>query len=283
MKYRIKIDGGAQPNPGEAAAGAVVFTDQNPQAIFAKAKYLGPNITNNVAEHEALILALKIAIAMGIQSVRIESDSKVVVNHFNGDWNVHDETLKGLIVIERRLASKIKNLTVEWVGREGVQEAHNVVQSEIEYQLKIKGIHGKGKGKERIFADVSKFLADNSVHVIHKTDIAFFVPGCAIIPIWDFHMFDGIAYPRIEEELQKDANLLNEEIPVIVAWRPYGQNEKPVKGNRLPVKRELHMWPDGGPELLTAYWDYGLISYVLQPARELAWWKFGEQILKGVV
>ena len=56
-KLLIFTDGGSRGNPGPAAGGVVIKNDTG-GIILKTSKYLGET-TNNVAEYEALILALQ--------------------------------------------------------------------------------------------------------------------------------------------------------------------------------------------------------------------------------
>ena len=57
-KIIIYTDGGSRGNPGKAAIG-VVFCNEHEQIIKKFGEYLGDNLTNNDAEYQAIIFALK--------------------------------------------------------------------------------------------------------------------------------------------------------------------------------------------------------------------------------
>ena len=66
-KIIIYTDGGARGNPGPAGIGAVLYNED--QEVLAKiSQYLGV-ATNNQAEYQALILALKKALELGAEEV----------------------------------------------------------------------------------------------------------------------------------------------------------------------------------------------------------------------
>src|SRR5271163_4287678 len=76
--YTANIDGAARGNPGPASCGVVLRKpDGSPHESLGK--YIG-RTTNNVAEYYALIAALDYAAAHGIRSLRVESDSQLIVN-----------------------------------------------------------------------------------------------------------------------------------------------------------------------------------------------------------
>lgn len=282
MRLRIVIDGGSKPNPGVSACGAVVYLDEHPVPILNRSKFLGVT-TNNVAEHEGLILALQTAIELKATAVTIESDSKVVVNHFNGGWNINHPQLRCLVEKERLLAKELRNLQVTWVGRANVFPAHYLVEYEIEYRRAIAKLGSKkNQGKARLFVDVSKFLSDNGIYVKQRTDFCFLTPRLAIVPVWECIGQNGYVYPSVSEGILKDINHLRHEMPVLLAWRPYGAGVGAKAANLIDSPRELKAWWDGGVELMFAFADhYGedelLPSYkgerknFFLPARDMVW------------
>lgn len=139
---RFKIDGAAQPNPGRASCAAVMFHGQKTLPVLGKSKYLGIT-TNNVAEHQAFVLALCTALAEGYKSILVQSDSKVVVNQFNGGWQVQDKELAALVKLEKKIARKFNKVTIEWVGRAGVTDAHNLADVALK--------HNTPEGTERTY------------------------------------------------------------------------------------------------------------------------------------
>lgn len=125
VNLKIKIDGSSKPNPGKSSCAAVVYIDD--ELAFSTYRYLGLK-TNNIAEHQGLILALRIAVLLKADNVVVESDSRVAVNHFSGAWNANNGDLALLVQRERKLAAKIRYLSVIWVGRANVMPAHNLIE-----------------------------------------------------------------------------------------------------------------------------------------------------------
>ncbi|GAI92066.1 unnamed protein product, partial [marine sediment metagenome] len=88
QKYMRKViiytDGGSRGNPGKAAIG-VVFTNEKKQVFKKYSEYLGDNLTNNEAEYQAVIFALKKFKALfgkklALSSeIEIKSDSELLV------------------------------------------------------------------------------------------------------------------------------------------------------------------------------------------------------------
>ncbi len=90
----IYTDGAARGNPGPAGAGAIL-TDSDGKKIGEVCEYLGEK-TNNQAEYQALILALKEAKKIGITMVSIFSDSELMVKQLKGEYKVKNQGLKPL-------------------------------------------------------------------------------------------------------------------------------------------------------------------------------------------
>jgi ribonuclease HI len=105
----IFTDGGARGNPGPAAIGFMV-KDNRGQVLVKLGKYIG-RATNNVAEYQAVIEALKwikSSIQYSIFSIQFFLDSKLVVNQLNGRFKIKDVKLKNLIIKVRCLEKEIK-------------------------------------------------------------------------------------------------------------------------------------------------------------------------------
>lgn len=91
MPYFVFTDGGTRGNPGPAAAAAIIQTPNKGKVTIEK--FL-PNATNNEAEYEALIEALKWLNEEHILGqIVIKMDSQLVVRQVNGEYTVRQETL----------------------------------------------------------------------------------------------------------------------------------------------------------------------------------------------
>ena len=80
------IDGGARGNPGPAGYG-VRIEDEHGALINEFNGFLGTS-TNNVAEYNGLLAALKYAQQHGHRAVRIKSDSELLVKQMRGEYKV---------------------------------------------------------------------------------------------------------------------------------------------------------------------------------------------------
>lgn len=88
--WRLQVDGGSRGNPGPAGAGAVLF-DPAGEKKGEVSQYLGET-TNNVAEYQALLLGLKMALDLGVKNLEIFADSQLVVQQLKGAYQVKTPT-----------------------------------------------------------------------------------------------------------------------------------------------------------------------------------------------
>jgi len=87
-------DGGARGNPGPAGFGAQI-TDSSGNVIAELSEFLGFR-TNNFAEYSGLLAALDYALAHGHKSLRVISDSELMVKQIQGKYKVNSPDLKPL-------------------------------------------------------------------------------------------------------------------------------------------------------------------------------------------
>ena len=92
--YTINVDGASRGNPGEAGAGAVI-TGPEGTVLKKLKKYLGI-VTNNVAEYQALVMALEAARSLKLERIRVLADSELMVKQVNGVYKVKSPDLKPL-------------------------------------------------------------------------------------------------------------------------------------------------------------------------------------------
>jgi ribonuclease HI len=84
--------------------------------------YLGV-ATNNVAEYAALLAVLEYAVAARAASLRILSDSQLLVRQMSGEYRVKDPRLQVLHGAARRLIAGLRSVALEHVPREENREA----------------------------------------------------------------------------------------------------------------------------------------------------------------
>ncbi len=114
-------DGGARGNPGPAGYG-VVIEDESGGKVAALSEYLGHQ-TNNFAEYQGLIAALEYAIKHGHKSLKLISDSELLVRQIKGIYKVKNATLQDLHGRAKELIAQLDWFSIGHALREHNQEA----------------------------------------------------------------------------------------------------------------------------------------------------------------
>jgi ribonuclease HI len=114
------VDGGSRGNPGPAGYG--VRIEQDDGTIVELKESLGV-ATNNVAEYNGLLAALRWAVEHGVRSLHVRADSELVVKQMKGIYRVKNPGLQSLYEEARGLVRKIGRVTFEHVRRELNKEA----------------------------------------------------------------------------------------------------------------------------------------------------------------
>lgn len=133
--WTIFIDGAARNNPGKAGAGVVIKKDG--KRVTAKGFYLGIK-TNNQAEYLALLLALFFIMhaAKPNDTIRIISDSQLLVKQFRGEYKVRNEGLKPLYMVAQTLAHGYR-IEITHVMREDNEEADALANEGIDKEKSL--------------------------------------------------------------------------------------------------------------------------------------------------
>ena len=118
MKVRLFTDGGARGNPGPAAYGFVLESDDG-TVLAAEGEAIG-TATNNVAEYSGLIAGLQKALELHVPDVEVVSDSELMVKQMRGEYRVKNEALRELYDEATALARRLGNVEYRHVKR-----AHN--------------------------------------------------------------------------------------------------------------------------------------------------------------
>jgi len=141
-------DGGSRGNPGPAGAGFVINGPGGP--ILSRGIFLGTT-TNNVAEYTAVREGLAAAQEMQVQSVRLFSDSQLLVRQLNGQYRVKSENLKGLYADCMELLSAFSSWQVTHVYREKNTEADAMANRAMDKKGNVETRHtssGKSESKK---------------------------------------------------------------------------------------------------------------------------------------
>jgi ribonuclease HI len=120
-KLIIFTDGGARGNPGPAGIGVAIY-DENKKLIAELSAFLGV-ATNNQAEYQALIAALKKATELGASELACYLDSELVVKQLKREYKVKNKDLAPLFLTIHNLSLNFKKISYTHIPRERNQEA----------------------------------------------------------------------------------------------------------------------------------------------------------------
>ena len=130
MKARLSTDGGARGNPGPAAFGYVLETDDG-TVLDARGERIGV-ATNNVAEYRALVAGLAKAVELGLDELEIVSDSELVVKQMRGEYKVKNAALAELKAEAEGLARRLPKVVYTAVRREHNELADRLVNEALD-------------------------------------------------------------------------------------------------------------------------------------------------------
>ncbi|HEY5168806.1 MAG TPA: Nif3-like dinuclear metal center hexameric protein, partial [Thermoleophilia bacterium] len=129
-RYHLYTDGGARGNPGPAGIGARLMTAGG-DVVEDVSDFIG-KATNNVAEYQALIAGLEVALDRGVERLDVFLDSELVVRQVNGRYKVKDAGLKPLHQQACLLLSRFHEVDVKHVRREQNAAADALVNQAID-------------------------------------------------------------------------------------------------------------------------------------------------------
>ena len=130
MKARLSTDGGARGNPGPAAYGYVLETEDG-TVLAAHGEAIGV-ATNNVAEYRALVEGLQKAVEVGVGELEVVSDSELLVHQMRGEWKIKNEALRMLWEEAQDLAAGIAKVRYTAVRREHNELADRLVNEALD-------------------------------------------------------------------------------------------------------------------------------------------------------
>ena len=130
MKAKLSTDGGARGNPGPAAFGYVLETDDG-TVLDARGEAIGV-ATNDVAEYRALVAGLEQAAKLGLDEVEVVSDSELLVKQMTGEYRVKNEALRQLSLEAARLARQVGKVRYTAVRREQNELADRLVNEALD-------------------------------------------------------------------------------------------------------------------------------------------------------
>lgn len=130
---------------GHGAAAVLIY--KNKKLIGQYARALG-RTHNNQAEYEAVLIALMLCWAAGLEDPIIYSDSNLVVNQINGEWDCKNEDLIPLLLSVKEIQEEYR-FRIHHVSRSIVTEADALVNRLLDNMLGPKTGKKKKKSKTK--------------------------------------------------------------------------------------------------------------------------------------
>jgi ribonuclease HI len=115
--YLLKFDGGVRGNPDGISGAGMVLYDEFGKEVWCGWKYLGMSVTNNVAEYRALIMGLRQAKSLGIERLRCQGDSELIVKQMKGEYRVRNPGLQVLYAEAKDLMESFENCELSHIMR----------------------------------------------------------------------------------------------------------------------------------------------------------------------
>lgn len=144
-KIIIYTDGGSRGNPGPAAIG-VIFCNEQEQKIKEYSEFLGDNMTNNEAEYQAVIFALKKFKALfgkklaNSSEIEVRSDSEFLVNQLQGLYKILDSKIGVLFLEVWNLKMDFKKIKFKHIDRDKNKEADRLVNEALDNRNKASSL-----------------------------------------------------------------------------------------------------------------------------------------------
>jgi len=145
MKITIYTDGGARGNPGPAAIGVVIKKEG--QTLKKYFQFIG-EATNNQAEYEAVIFALKkVKLLFGrkkakTMALEVYTDSELMARQLNHQYKIKEEDLQPLFLKVWNLILDFRQVSFKHILRQQNKEADRLVNQALDKEEKTSTLPG---------------------------------------------------------------------------------------------------------------------------------------------
>ena len=135
-KILIYTDGASRGNPGPSAIGVIVGAKTYSESIGAA--------TNNEAEYQAVVFALKKAKALlgkkviKNTEVEVKSDSELLIKQLNGEYKILEPKIQSLFLKAWNLKIGFKKVKFTAIPREKNKQADRLANQALDNQTKNK-------------------------------------------------------------------------------------------------------------------------------------------------
>jgi ribonuclease HI len=113
--WTLFFDGSARSK--KAGAGVVLIDPHGEQVKYMVHLYF--EATNNMAEYEALIFGLTVALSLRVRELLVKGDSQLVIRHVRGECCCNNSQLAAYLIHVRKLEKDFDVLELQHIPREG--------------------------------------------------------------------------------------------------------------------------------------------------------------------
>jgi ribonuclease HI len=126
----VWCDGGSRGNPGPAAIGFAVVADGRTLAVGSESIGVA---TAAVAEYRAVLAGLDAALAVGLSTVEVRTDSRLLVAQMTGEAPVRSSRIAPLADRATALRSRFALIRYRWVPEAQNGRAHELAEQALEH------------------------------------------------------------------------------------------------------------------------------------------------------
>ena len=126
-------DGASRNNPGHAGIGVVLKT-RTGGTLARVSAYIG-TATSVVAEYQALLVGLDLAVRLEAQNLEVWTDSELIVKQLSGEYRVRAPHLRPLYDRAKQLLRNFSSFQVRHLPREENVEADQLANEGIDRYL----------------------------------------------------------------------------------------------------------------------------------------------------
>jgi len=135
-KYTAFVDGSSRGNPGSAGIGVAVFAEGQDEPVAEISRNIGTT-TNNVAEYEAMIAALRWLVDQKAENAVIKLDSELVFKQLKAEYRIKTKHILPLVQRVRGLLNLLPSVEVVLIPREENKTADRLAQKASKTDKKV--------------------------------------------------------------------------------------------------------------------------------------------------
>jgi probable phosphoglycerate mutase len=130
------VDGSSRGNPGSAGIGVAIFSEGQDEPVAEISRNIGIT-TNNVAEYEAMIAALRWLVDQKAETAVIKLDSELVFKQLNAEYRIKTKHILPLVQRIRGLLNLLPSVEVVLIPREENKIADRLAQKASKTDKKV--------------------------------------------------------------------------------------------------------------------------------------------------